>query len=409
LSLSVALRGNLQDFGVGEVFQLIGQQRKTGILEVSGDGERIQLSFDRGSVVSAAPVGSHEHAGLGEMLVRCGLLTPERLDELERERTTTLLPLPKLLVSKQVLGMPEIEQIEDLLTQETIFALLRRETGSFHFTAQPVVHEREAQRLLGAEQILMDGLRMVDEWRSFADALPSESTVFRRVASFEKFRAGAKGESAARLAAAERVFLLIDGRLSVRRVIDLSRLGTFEASRWIAQFSRSGFIVPVAQEEVERTRRQLQIAIPSPTRLRSHLALALPFAVAFAVLGVAAWNPRPTREPLIRAPLAEAQESFEVLRVRNALEAYHRAQVLVQEAQGVLAGDARDTWPESLDVLVRDGFLALDALTPMQAHPYYYAHRANGAELLGPEHGFASRGESHGGDRGAHFDEKDRP
>jgi len=409
LTMSVALRGNLQDFGVGEVFQLIGQQRKTGMLEVAGDGERIQLSFDHGSVVSAAPVGPHDHAGLGEMLVRCGLLTPERLEELERERTTTLLPLPQLLVSKQILGMPEIEQIEDLLTQETIFALLRRESGSFHFTAQPVVHERESQRLLGAEQILMDGLRMVDEWRSFADALPSESTVFRRVASFEKFRAGAKRETSARLAAAERVFLLIDGRLSVRRVIDLSRLGTFEASRWIAQFSRGGLIVPVAQEEIERARRQLRLAAPEPSRLRSQIALVLPFVATLALGAVAAWGPRPAaREPLMREPLAEAKESFEVLRVRNALEAYHRALVLVQEAQGVPA-EARETWPDSLEVLVREGFLAPDALTPMQARPYYYAHRADGTELLGPEHGFASRGESHGGDRGAHLDEKDRP
>ena len=31
--MAVALRGNLQDFGIAEVFQLIGQQRKTGTLE----------------------------------------------------------------------------------------------------------------------------------------------------------------------------------------------------------------------------------------------------------------------------------------------------------------------------------------------------------------------------------------
>ncbi len=31
--MAVALRGNLQDFGIAEVFQLIGQQRKTGMLK----------------------------------------------------------------------------------------------------------------------------------------------------------------------------------------------------------------------------------------------------------------------------------------------------------------------------------------------------------------------------------------
>ena len=44
--MSTALNGNLKDFGIAEVFQLIGQQRKTGILEISGEEERIRIAFD---------------------------------------------------------------------------------------------------------------------------------------------------------------------------------------------------------------------------------------------------------------------------------------------------------------------------------------------------------------------------
>ena len=44
-----ALRGNLRDFGIAEVFQLIGQQRKTGILEIDHGGDRVQLLFDGGN------------------------------------------------------------------------------------------------------------------------------------------------------------------------------------------------------------------------------------------------------------------------------------------------------------------------------------------------------------------------
>ena len=55
--MSVSLRGNLEDFGIGEIFQLIGQQRKTGILEFSSKRVQIRIRFDRGAVVSAAPVG----------------------------------------------------------------------------------------------------------------------------------------------------------------------------------------------------------------------------------------------------------------------------------------------------------------------------------------------------------------
>jgi len=66
--MAVALRGNLRDFGIGEVFQLIGQQRKTGILEVEGTTEKLRMGFLEGAVVWAAPVGPHEHAALGDML-----------------------------------------------------------------------------------------------------------------------------------------------------------------------------------------------------------------------------------------------------------------------------------------------------------------------------------------------------
>ena len=38
--MGVALRGNLEDFGIADVFQLIGQQRKTGVLDLKRRNER---------------------------------------------------------------------------------------------------------------------------------------------------------------------------------------------------------------------------------------------------------------------------------------------------------------------------------------------------------------------------------
>ena len=87
--MSIALRGNLRDFGISEVFQLIGQQRKTGVLEIAGEEQRIQLRFDAGAIVGAEPVGSHPDAALGDLLMRVGWLTRERLAELVRGALAT--------------------------------------------------------------------------------------------------------------------------------------------------------------------------------------------------------------------------------------------------------------------------------------------------------------------------------
>ncbi len=95
--MRVSLRGNLQDFGIAEVFQLIGQQRKTGVLEIDGPS-RVRLAFDEGAVVWAAVAMKREHEALGQMLVRCGLLTRERLAESLKKSGNTAQSLPALLV-----------------------------------------------------------------------------------------------------------------------------------------------------------------------------------------------------------------------------------------------------------------------------------------------------------------------
>jgi len=112
--VSVALHGNLRDFGISEVFQLIGQQRKTGVLEIAGPGERVELHFDSGAIVVAAPVGPHPDAALGDLLVRTGLLTRERLAELEREREHSLQALRRLLVATSELSAGQLDEVEEL-------------------------------------------------------------------------------------------------------------------------------------------------------------------------------------------------------------------------------------------------------------------------------------------------------
>ncbi len=184
--MAVALHGNLKDFGLAEVFQLIGQQRKTGLLEIAGRGLKMRLAFADGNVVWAQPAASGEHTALGEMLVRSGLLTRESLDEALRESEGSARPLPGLLASSGSVSEHDLEATLDLLTQETIFEVLRWSQGSFHFSAQAVPHDRPPEKLLAAEQILMDGLRMVDEWRTFAEHVPDLVQTWARLAARSK-------------------------------------------------------------------------------------------------------------------------------------------------------------------------------------------------------------------------------
>jgi len=372
--MSVALHGNLRDFGIGEVFQLIGQQQKTGMLEVSDDKTRLRVFFEGGAVVYGERAGAYDQAALADMLVRTGLVTPQRLVELERRIAEEEVALDALLTERGELPAEQVDEIIDLVTRETLFELLRWTRGSFHFTSRNVSHRRDPSRCIPAEQLLMDGLRMVDEWRTFDEYAVAPDSVFVQSGRFETFREGQSAEPE-QLAVAERLFLLVDGRTPTGRVVDLSRLGSFEGARWLSGFRRAGIIEPIDPALVAR-RRGPALAFAAGSSLLATLVALLPWGLLAAVLFALVQQPRPA--PIGHAALAEraalhqAEVAFEARRLRHLVDAYRYA---------------RGEWPGGMTDLRRFFHDARRSvpLAPLDGREYYFARRGDSYLVLAPE------------------------
>jgi hypothetical protein len=373
--MSVALHGNLNDFGIAEVFQLIGQQRKTGMLVVGEDADAIFLAFDKGRVVRGGLAGSRsELEPLGQQLVRAGYITREQLEELQRESERSARPLPDLLLATGLIENGTLEEVQNLLTRETVFEVIRRENGNFHFSAEQIVHDTKPENLLGAEQILMDGLRMLDEWQTFADVVSSEDVVFRRVGNLESARALTRGDAESRLGHAERVLQLIDGRLSVRRVIDLSRLGTFEATRALAELRQAGVIdLTSGKKRASRRSRGSSRPVQILPALRVALASVLPLvALGFMVLSA-----------LPRAgPAGELAGS--AIPERFAYQFGRRFET--QLVRGLVEAHLFETgaYPITLEEIATEAVLESRSLTRSRLADYYYEVRDDEVVLLAP-------------------------
>jgi hypothetical protein len=374
--VSVGLSGNLQDFGLADVFQLIGQQRKTGILELTSKKSRIQVVFDRGSVVSAAPAGgrSGDPDPLGDMLVRCGLLTRERATQAEAACKASAQSFARVVSDRHWLREQEVGRVQDVLTKDTLFEVLRWANGSFDFRAQTVEHEREHASLLGAEQILMDGLRMTDEWRELARRVPSENTIFERFGRFESYAGSAGEESPARIEAARKLFGLIDGRLSVRRVIDLALVGNFEGMRTLTALQDAGLIKPLegSSRRAAALRRAGERSLSGLDLLRHGAAALVPFAVLATAVLIAAQRPAPeARREISRSSLESLRAGHATRQLRAAIDTYRLLE---------------NRWPAGLDELAARGLVPASTLATPEGRPYYLAHRRDGLILLAPEH-----------------------
>jgi len=347
----VSLEGKLSDFGVADIFQLIAQQRKTGVLEVRHDENTFEIHFVSGSVLRARPAESRPDGALAAFLLRSGLLAESDLAEVWREQEETLEPFPAVLASQGLVSKEDFQQMTRRLSDETIFELFLWDQGSFEFHPQPVT-ERDGDQLIGAEMVLLDALRMRDEWGNISRGLPDASAVLAPTADIEDFArrrppleqsSGLPGEDL------QRLYTLADGRLTLRRIMDLSRLGTFQAGRGLFALLRGGIL------HVDR----------SKARREEIEAAASRFDVAPVVLGVCAalavllsLLPRPSGEGFpIPAPVLEAARDHSAeQRLRAALEvrrwthgAYPPTLAeLADEAPGLLAPVSLDRYSYAL-------------------------------------------------------------
>ena len=78
----MALKGTLKDFGIADIFQLIGQQGKTGVLHLSEKDEEVHIGFKDGAVVKAESSTRKKKELLGRMLVRAVLRQTTATDEM---------------------------------------------------------------------------------------------------------------------------------------------------------------------------------------------------------------------------------------------------------------------------------------------------------------------------------------
>ena len=365
--MSVSLRGNLEDFGIPEIFQLIGQQRKTGVLEFARPGEAFRIAFHQGAVVRAEPIGAEPESAYVEWLVRCGVLTQEAAQQVLRSCRANAQSVAGCCAAGGIASARDLAEVRALLTRESVFSVLAWSRGHFHFQAQEVVPGSEVREVLAAEQILMEGMRILDESHRFAELVPSLDAVFRATGSLAALREQLPGDTAA-----EQIFLRCDGRSSAQRAIDLARIGRFEGTRALAELRRCELIEPT---ELRRKRAR---AVPAAARsLRVGLgrvcATWLPIAALLFALGLARDHARVAPEPRSERAQwsagARLRQGFELRRIRHAAESCRLR---------------TGRYPQRLQELESADCFGAGALAGADAAPYYYALRDGEMLLLAP-------------------------
>ncbi|MBP1713241.1 MAG: transcriptional regulator [Deltaproteobacteria bacterium] len=203
----------------------------------------------------AFPEETAETSPLGKRLVRGGLLTPEAWKKVFAQHREELGSLESALTKNQTVRNEDLGAVLRLLISETVYGLFKWTGGEFRFEAREVISDPHLLEPINAEFLLLDVLRMVDEWPLLADRIPTSQMVLRKVnemATLEMLAGSAWADK--RTFQMEVIYELINGQRTISDIIDQSFVGEFETCKNLITMMDAGMIEPVGINPV-RDRR----------------------------------------------------------------------------------------------------------------------------------------------------------
>ena len=169
----MAIEGPLRELGIHDVFQLLDLSRKTGALRVTSDlrdDEGVVL-FDGGRVIHAS-VRSHP-TSIERILRHAGKVSDADLAVAASLESLPGEGLGERLVRAGVITQRELERQLRLAIESVVFELLSWQEGFFSFEERAVADvPLDARIRISTESLLMEGARRIDEWSRIADKVP---------------------------------------------------------------------------------------------------------------------------------------------------------------------------------------------------------------------------------------------
>jgi hypothetical protein len=383
----MALEGTIKDFGLPDIFQLIGLQRKTGLLTLTNEKESVTVTFENGMVVMADSSSKRLEDRLGNVLVKQGKLSKERLEEALQVQKQTLQRLGHVLATNSYITAKDLKDALQVQVSHIVFKVFRWRDGNYNFAPTDTVdYDRENFNPMSADFILMEGIRMVDEWPIIEKKIPSMDIVFRSAVDPSLIEVGApRADDAPGVAPGakrtpacsstkirlspeeERLYRRVDGTRSVQAIIDASGAPEFEVCRTLFDLLNRN-IIAKAGTGAARAAEEEEVTETVGSGIPGFVVMALVAFLALAGIGAQLHSPFAVTglPPLLGGSSDELLEGVSLSRLQRldrALVAYH----LIHGAP-----------PRSLDDLVASGLLDASGLQDPWSRPYRYAAGPSG-------------------------------
>jgi hypothetical protein len=168
----MALKGNLRDFTITQLLNLINLAHKTGTLIVEGSREKVFVSFRDGKL-AYAQVGQEDNSLVAVLYKANKLNAGQHRVIKEKAANLTDKELGLLLINANYISQQDILASLQLHFINVVNRLFTWAEGFFKFENGVLPPEEKITVRINLENIIIEGARRMREWEQLQDEIPS--------------------------------------------------------------------------------------------------------------------------------------------------------------------------------------------------------------------------------------------
>jgi hypothetical protein len=251
----MALKGNLKDFSLAQLLNLIRLAHKTGCLVVEAGGDPLRIFALDGRLTGVAQNG--RGSPLGPALVRAATITEEQL-KLVRGHLglNTDKELALRLVDLGAVSPDGVRQVIQRQALEALFPVFPLTKGAFNFDADARLGEDAIAISMDLEAVVLEGGRRIRESGRLQEAIPTLDIVPRLTSQRD-----AKLRSISLTVDQWKAISFINARNSLRQISDYSGLTEFQLRKAVQDLRAAGLV------EMDASSGKAKTAKPPPGKI----------------------------------------------------------------------------------------------------------------------------------------------
>jgi hypothetical protein len=231
----MALRGNLRDFTVTQLLNLINLARKTGTLVIDAPTGSAMISFREGKLAYAQIGG--EDSRLAAILYRAKRLTAGQYKAIQQRAEVSDKELGLLLINAGYISQDEVLNNLQIYFTEVIRRLFTWVEGFFRFDSDALPPEDRINIRLDLENLIIEGSRQLREWEELQDEIPSLDMALKFTD-----RPGTNIRNVNLSVEEWRVVSYINPRNSIRQIAVATKLNEMEIRRIVYGLIQAGLV-----------------------------------------------------------------------------------------------------------------------------------------------------------------------